>query len=165
MGLVQVIQSYGVELRRSGKELVGRCPFHDDRSPSFSVNPEKEKWHCFGCNAGGDAVTFVMRIENVGFKDAVKMLGREPMTRPSPKPRPEVEWAKAMLLSVQAVMRELNQKLRLAEKLEWQEEIDLLSREYDILETMAEDLANPDTIVSLFNERELVESLLAEEEV
>ena len=74
MGLVQVIQSYGVELRRSGKELVGRCPFHDDRRPSLSVNPEKEKWHCFGCNAGGDAVTFVMRIENFGFKDAVKIL-------------------------------------------------------------------------------------------
>ncbi len=62
-------------------------------------------------------------------------------------------------------MRELNQKLRLAEKLEWQEEIELLSREYEILETMADDLANPDTVVSLFQERELVESLLAIEEV
>jgi hypothetical protein len=165
MGLVQVIQSYGVELRRSGKELVGRCPFHDDRRPSFSVNPDKEKWHCFGCNAGGDAVTFVMRIENVGFKDAVKMLGREPLPRPPPKPRPEIEWAKTTLSRVEAVMRELNQKLRLAEKLEWQEEIELLSREYEILETMADDLANPDTVVSLFQERELVESLLAIEEV
>jgi DNA primase len=160
MGLVQVIQSYGVELRRSGKELVGRCPFHEDRHPSFSVNAEKEKWHCFGCQAGGDAVTFVMQMENVDYKDAIKLLGREPLPRPPPKPRPEIEWSKSTLLKVEAIMRGLNQKLRLAEKLEWQEEIELLSREYDIFETLADDLANSETVASLFNEKDWIEDLI-----
>jgi hypothetical protein len=68
-------------------------------------------------------------------------------------------------IKVEAIMREMNQKLRLAEKLEWKEETELLTREYEILETLAEDLANPDTVVSLFNERELIQSLLAIEEV
>ena len=165
MGLVQVIQSYGVELRRSGKELVGLCPFHNERHPSFSVNPDKETWHCFGCQAGGDAVTFIMRIENVGFKEAVKRLGREPSPRPPPKPRRGIEWGKATLLRVQAIMRELNQKLRLAEKLEWQEEIELLTREYDVFETLADDLANSETVASLFKEKEWIEDLIGIEEV
>jgi DNA primase len=164
MGLVQVVQSYGVELRRAGKELVGLCPFHDDRHPSFSVNPDKEKWHCFGCQAGGDVVTFVMRMENIDYKSALKMLGREQLPKP-PKPRPEIDWAKATLLRVNAVLRDINQRLRLAEKLEWQEEVDLLSREYEVLETMADDLADPQVIPHLFSKREWVESLLAIEEV
>jgi DNA primase len=160
MGLVQVIESYGVELRRSGKELVGLCPFHDDRHPSFSVSFEKEKWHCFGCQAGGDIVTFVMRIENIDYKSALKMLGREQPPKP-PKPRPEVEWAKDTLLRVNAVLRDINQCLRLAEKLEWQEEINLLSREYEILETIADDLANPRAVPHLFNKKDSLENLLA----
>jgi excisionase family DNA binding protein len=161
MGLVQVIQSYGVELRRAGKELVGLCPFHDDQHPSFSVSPEKEKWHCFGCQAGGDVVSFVMRMENVSFKAATKKLGREPLARPPPKLRPEIDWGKATLSRVEAIMREINQKLRLAEKSEWQEEIDLLTREYEILETLAEDLANRETVLYLFNKKDWIESLLA----
>jgi hypothetical protein len=89
------------------------------------------------------------------------MLGREPLPRPPPKPRPEIEWGKATLPRVEAILRELNQKLRLAEKLEWQEEIELLSREYEILETLAEDLASPETVVFLFNKRDWIESIIA----
>ena len=165
MGLVQLIESYGVELRRVGKELLGLCPFHPDRHPSFSVNPDKEKWHCFGCQAGGDSVTFVMRMENVDFKAASKILGREPLPRPSPKPKPEIEWGKTPVIRVNAIMREIGQRLRLAEKLEWQEEIELLSRQWEILETFAEDLVNPETVGSLFEAKDWIENLLAIEEV
>ena len=165
MGLVQVVQSYGIELRRAGKELVGLCPFHNDRHPSFNVNPDKEKWHCFGCQAGGDAVTFVMRMENVDFNAASKILGREPLPRPPPKPRPEIEWGKTTVIRVNAIMREIGQRLRLAEKLKWQEEIELLSRQWEILETFAEDLVNPETVGSLYEAKDWIENLLAIEEV
>ena len=60
----------------------------------LALIPEKEKWHCFGCNAGGDAVSFVMRIENVCYKAALKMLGQQSLPRPPP-PRPEIAWGKA----------------------------------------------------------------------
>jgi DNA primase len=163
MGLVQVIQSYGVELRRAGKELVGLCPFHDDRHPSFNVNPEKEKWHCFGCQAGGDVVSFVMKIEKIGFKAAQKMLSRD-VPRPS-KPKPEIDWGKTTVWRVNAILREINQRLRLAEILEWKEEMELLSQEYEILEVLAEDLVNPETVASLYEAKDWVENLLAIEEV
>jgi DNA primase len=163
MGLVQVIQSYGVELRPAGKELVGLCPFHDDRHPSFSVNPDKEKWHCFGCQAGGDVVTFVMRMENIGYKAALEMLNRD-VPRP-PKPRPEIEWGKTIVIRVNAILREIGQRLRLAEKIAWQEEIEVLTREWEILEALAEDLANPETVGSLYEAKDWIENLLAIEEV
>jgi DNA primase len=163
MGLVQMVQSYGIELRRAGKELVGLCPFHNDRHPSFNVNPDKEKWHCFGCNAGGDAVTFVMRMENISFKAAQKILNHEVLRPPTPKP--EIVWAKATVIRVNAIMREIGQRLRLAEKLEWQEEIELLSRQLEILETLADDLVKPTTVKSLYEAKDCIENLLAIEEV
>ena len=158
MGLVQVVQSYGVELRPAGKELVGLCPFHDDRHPSFSVNPQKEKWHCFGCQAGGDVITFVMKMEKIDFKAAQKLLNYE-IPKP-PKPRPEIPWGKEVVVRVNAAMRVIGQKLRLAEKLEWQEEFELLTREWEILEMLAEDLVNPETVGSLYESKECVESFL-----
>ncbi len=61
-------------LRRSGGRFSGRCPFHDERTPSFSVNPTQKLYHCFGCGKGGDVVTFVMETENVDFSGAIEWL-------------------------------------------------------------------------------------------
>ena len=63
-----------VTLRKRGREYVGLCPFHSEKTPSFSLNAEKAVWHCYGCNAGGDLITFVKRYENVDFPDAIRML-------------------------------------------------------------------------------------------
>src|SRR5579872_7438622 len=63
-----------VTLRKRGREYVGLCPFHAERTPSFSLNAEKQVWHCYGCDAGGDLITFVRRYENVDFPDALRML-------------------------------------------------------------------------------------------
>ena len=63
-----------VTLKRSGANLVGRCPFHSEKTPSFSVSPAKKMFFCFGCHAGGSAITFVQRIENLEFADAVEFL-------------------------------------------------------------------------------------------
>jgi DNA primase len=63
-----------VKLKRSGKNYSARCPFHDEKTPSFSVNPEKQFYYCFGCGAGGNAVGFVMDYENIDFPQAVDNL-------------------------------------------------------------------------------------------
>ncbi len=61
-----------VELKRAGRNLVGRCPFHSEKTPSFTVF--EDNYHCFGCSAGGDVITFVMQIENLDYRDAVSFL-------------------------------------------------------------------------------------------
>jgi DNA primase len=69
----QIISKY-VQLRPSGKNLVGRCPFHDDRTPSFTVYLDSNTYHCFGCRAHGDAVAFVRAMENLSFAQAIDVL-------------------------------------------------------------------------------------------
>ena len=68
-----VISSY-VTLKRSGRRLIGLCPFHREKTPSFSVNKDNNYYHCFGCGAGGDVITFIEKIENVDYVDALKIL-------------------------------------------------------------------------------------------
>ncbi|MFT5481774.1 MAG: DNA primase [Halieaceae bacterium] len=63
-----------VKLKKSGKNYSARCPFHDEKTPSFSVNPDKQFFYCFGCGAGGNAVGFVMDYENIDFPQAVENL-------------------------------------------------------------------------------------------
>src|SRR5215211_1572289 len=62
------------DLRRVGTRFVGLCPFHDERTPSFSVDPAKKLYHCFGCGEGGDAIGFVQQTEALDFPDAVETL-------------------------------------------------------------------------------------------
>ena len=71
--IVQVVSRY-VQLTPKGGRYWGLCPFHGEKTASFSVNPERQMYYCFGCHAGGSAITFVMEMEHVGFQDAVKML-------------------------------------------------------------------------------------------
>lgn len=71
--IVDVVSEY-VQLRRAGRSHVGLCPFHSERSPSFSVSPERQMFHCFGCGAGGTVIRFVMDIEGVSFMEAVVQL-------------------------------------------------------------------------------------------
>src|ERR687884_696700 len=61
-------------LRRVGARFVGRCPFHEERTPSFSVNPQRGTYYCFGCQKGGDAITFVEETENLDFASAIEFL-------------------------------------------------------------------------------------------
>lgn len=68
-----VISGY-MELRRRGKTLTGLCPFHNEKTPSFTVYPETNSYYCFGCGAGGDVVTFIRNIENLDYIEAIKLL-------------------------------------------------------------------------------------------
>lgn len=71
--IVSVISPY-VELRRRGKNLIGLCPFHNEKTPSFTVYPDSQSFYCFGCGAGGEIISFTRRIENLDFYEAVKSL-------------------------------------------------------------------------------------------
>jgi DNA primase len=75
VSLVEVVQQY-VALRRQGRRWVGLCPFHAEKTASFGVNEELGFWKCFGCNAGGDVITFVRQIEHTDFVGAVEWLAR-----------------------------------------------------------------------------------------
>lgn len=71
--IVDVISGY-VKIQKKGSSYFGLCPFHNEKSPSFSVSPGKQMFYCFGCGAGGNVFTFVMQYENASFQEAVKLL-------------------------------------------------------------------------------------------
>ena len=79
--IVDVISRY-VNLKQKGANYFGLCPFHNEKSPSFSVSPGKQMYYCFGCGAGGNVITFVMEYENYSFVEAVKISGRPGWDRP-----------------------------------------------------------------------------------
>lgn len=86
--IVDIISGY-VKLQKKGSNYFGLCPFHNEKSPSFSVSPQKQMYYCFGCGAGGNAITFVMDYENYTFPEALKLLAdRAGITLP------EVEYTK-----------------------------------------------------------------------
>ncbi len=74
--IVDVVGSYVQLTKRSGSNLFGLCPFHSEKTPSFSVSPDKQIYHCFGCGKGGSVIGFIMEIENLSFPDAVAFLAR-----------------------------------------------------------------------------------------
>ncbi len=71
----QVISSH-ISLKRRGKNLVGLCPFHNEKTPSFTVYPESRSFYCFGCGAGGDVISFVRRMDNLDYVEAVKAVAQ-----------------------------------------------------------------------------------------
>lgn len=71
--IVDIISQY-VILKRSGRNFFGVCPFHKEKTPSFSVSPDKQIFHCFGCGAGGNVIHFISKIENINFRESLEML-------------------------------------------------------------------------------------------
>ena len=74
--IVNVISQY-ITLKRSGRNFFGLCPFHNEKSPSFSVSPDKQIFHCFGCGVGGNVYTFITKIEGINFKEAIEVLAEK----------------------------------------------------------------------------------------
>lgn len=70
-------QRHGVELKKAGRAYKGRCPFHQEKTPSFNVWPDEKRYYCFGCQTGGDAISFVQRLLGKSFLDAVRDLAQE----------------------------------------------------------------------------------------
>ena len=72
--ILAVVSSYGIQCQKKGKSYVALCPFHDDHTPSMSVNPERGTFMCWSCHTGGDAITFVRKMENLGYLEAIRKL-------------------------------------------------------------------------------------------
>jgi len=87
VALERLVEASGVELKRAGKDLLGRCPFHDDHGPSLVVSPAKNLWHCLGaCQAGGTVIDWVMRMNGVSFRHAVELLRANPSLAAGSRP-------------------------------------------------------------------------------
>jgi DNA primase len=81
--LVDLVRGRGIELKRKGKQLVGKCPFHDDHEPSLIVDPKKQLWNCLGaCREGGDVYKFVMKLDGLDFRSAHLRLGGRDLPTP-----------------------------------------------------------------------------------
>ena len=74
--IVSTINRY-VKLKKRGRNYVGLCPFHEEKTPSFVVSPEKQIFHCFGCGASGDVIKFLMKIDGMDFKEAITILAQD----------------------------------------------------------------------------------------
>ena len=92
--IVSLFESFGVHLAQKGKGFSGRCPWHDDSTPSLSVDREKGLYHCFGCGEAGDAVALVEKVKGVGFKDALEYLKTQAGGLPRPRSKPPAAVAK-----------------------------------------------------------------------
>lgn len=84
--LSSVVSRY-VKLQHAGREWTACCPFHPDRSPSFTISDERGFYHCFGCSAHGDVIDFIMRMENVGLRRAAELIGQAHVSAARPSPR------------------------------------------------------------------------------
>src|SRR5919198_4637954 len=72
--MVEVVSARTALRRTSGSRFMGRCPFHEERTPSFSVNPAEKLFYCFGCGKGGDVIAFVRETEQLDFAQAIEWL-------------------------------------------------------------------------------------------
>ena len=85
--LMALVQAKGIALKKNGKSWFGLCPFHDDKNPSLSINPNENLFQCFGCGAAGDVIRFVELFDQVDFKEAVKRLSDNGLQATASKPR------------------------------------------------------------------------------
>ena len=114
VSLVAVI-AHKVRLQRRGRESLGLCPFHNEKTPSFTVSDEKGFFHCFGCGAHGDVIGFVMRSEGLGFPDAVERLAREaglPLPVSSPEERERTERQATLVSAMETAAAWYEQQLK-----------------------------------------------------
>jgi len=71
--IVELVGRY-IPLKKAGRDYKALCPFHNEKTPSFQVSPQRQMFHCFGCGKGGDAISFVMEMDKLSFPEAVEML-------------------------------------------------------------------------------------------
>lgn len=102
--LMTVVSSYGVKLSKKGSNYVGLCPFHKEKTPSFTVNPKTNLYHCFGCNAGGDVIGFITKQENIGFREAFEKLSGNGNGKNGKKPQPKKAPSFLTAAPVQAIV-------------------------------------------------------------
>ena len=76
LDIVEFLRGY-ITVTPAGRNFKALCPFHHEKTPSFMISPDRQTWHCFGCNLGGDVFTFIMKYENIEFGEAMRMLAEK----------------------------------------------------------------------------------------
>ena len=71
----EIVKNYVPTLQKKGRNYLGLCPFHKEKTPSFTVSPEKQIFYCFGCHTGGNVFSFISKIERLNFPESVRFLG------------------------------------------------------------------------------------------
>src|SRR3989344_5184787 len=101
LDIVDIVQEY-VPLKVAGVNMKGLCPFHREKTPSFTVHKGRQMWHCFGCQQGGDMFTFIEKIENVEFPEALEILAKKAnveLRKEDPRLRSERQRLKELLFA------------------------------------------------------------------
>lgn len=157
-----------VDLRRAGKEHIGLCPFHSEKTPSFAVSESKQVFYCHGCHEGGDVIAFIQKFDGLSFTEALRALGidceRKPIARVSPNHQASIllaDWLNQQFLLVGARCREVSRYIALADELGDKALSRSLTREWEILADIHEDLQNPDLAGELWGNRGSVELITA----
>ena len=181
--ILEIVIQY-VDLHRQGRNYVGLCPLHAEKTRSFSVNEEKGLFYCYGCHEGGDVIHFIEKIEGVDFKAALAHLGLADQPKPTRaviKKRETIRqasrnlaaWALALSERIGTQMRESGDRAHMAKKILrelpradkelLQGEIERASREWHILSTLEEDVLDPKQTAALWKDREDIERLVGGE--
>jgi hypothetical protein len=157
-----------IELRRKGQRWWGLCPFHSEKTPSFTVNESRSFFYCFGCQAKGDVIAFIQKIEDLSFREALARLGIDGNEH---KPRPHrsmrvqraatllADWMNIQHLRVGALLRELSQDIGFAHSLADSELVESLTCEWKLLSDLHDDLQRPDCGEELWMAKGSIESI------
>ncbi len=106
INIVDLVSNY-VSLKKAGRNHLGLCPFHAEKTPSFTVNPERGFFHCFGCGAGGSIFTFLMRLDNLSFPEAIAVLAAKAgVSLPKSEPASPADRERRVLLRLNEVTQE-----------------------------------------------------------
>jgi DNA primase len=163
------VVSRHIQLRKAGKEHVGRCPFHADKIPSLHVNEDKGLFHCFGCGESGDVMDFVMKLDGLTFPEAKRALGiesdgRRSASRVSPHRKAATllaTWLNEQHLLIGVRCRGLSRQIALADEIPGDEPSESLRRQWEILSDLHDDLVNPSCSAELWEQRTWIEQLTA----
>jgi CHC2 zinc finger len=164
---IRDVVSQRVQLRKAGNEYVGLCPFHEDKTPSFSVNEDKGIFHCFGCDVKGDVYGFTMQIEGIGFRQAKARLGVRDEYRPKPPitamQREAAKLAAAWMVDqrrkVNVLLGEVLEKIELADDTGDGELAESFILEQSFLRDLYEDLEISRYAAALVSIRPIIEAL------
>ena len=134
--IIEAVSNEGIGLRQRGKSYWGRCPLHEDNTPSFKVDPDKQLFYCFGCGEGGDVIKLVQKLKGYSFKDALTYLGisngKPPKVNSRDVKKKELlndfnEWCKVYYIKLCNVSIELQ---RVKQKAETMKDLDFLAKFY-----------------------------------
>jgi hypothetical protein len=160
--ILEIVSNYTF-LRRSGREQLGLCPIHGEKTPSFRVNENKGRFYCFGCGAGGDVIRFVELIEGCSFREALAILGMGNDPPPPPEVRQTAErvtkWIRDQIELMNFRLRELDEQIEMADEIPDPQLAESLWRERRILADLRDDLSGPEYRQDFIQIKDIIEKI------